>query len=102
MRFPSASRPLGDLDAASKIFWIERLPKTLLAALAGAGLALAGLAMQTLFRNPLATPYTLGVASGASFGATLTLVSSGAIAAMGIPSLILGTPLSVWGAALGA
>lgn len=102
LRFPSASRPLGELDAASKIFWIERLPKTLLAALAGAGLALAGLAMQTLFRNPLATPYTLGVASGASFGATLTLVSSGAIAATGIPALILGTPLSVWGAALGA
>ncbi|MBR4751685.1 MAG: iron chelate uptake ABC transporter family permease subunit [Thermoguttaceae bacterium] len=102
LRFPSASRPLGELDAPAKIFWIERLPKTLLAALAGSGLALAGLAMQTLFRNPLATPYTLGVASGASFGATLTLVSSGAIAAIGIPSLILGTPLSVWGAALGA
>ena len=58
--------------------------------------------MQTLFRNALASPYTLGVASGASFGATLTLVASGVIAAIGLPAIILGTPLVVWGAALGA
>ena len=102
LRFPSSARPLGELDPAAKIFWLERLPKTLLAALAGSGLALAGLAMQTLFRNALASPYTLGVASGASFGATLTLVASGAIAAIGLPAIILGTPLVVWGAALGA
>ncbi|MBQ6828350.1 MAG: iron chelate uptake ABC transporter family permease subunit, partial [Thermoguttaceae bacterium] len=56
-RFPSADRPLAELDAAAKIFWGERLPKTVLAALAGAALALAGLTMQTLFRNDLATPY---------------------------------------------
>ena len=49
--------------------WNLRLPRILLAALAGAGLSTAGSAFQSLFANPLATPDTLGVASGASFGA---------------------------------
>ena len=51
-----------------------RLPRILLAALAGAGLSAAGCAFQSLFANPLATPDTLGVASGASFGAALGLL----------------------------
>ncbi len=51
-----------------------RLPRILLAALAGAGLSTAGCAFQSLFANPLATPDTLGVASGASFGAALGLL----------------------------
>ena len=52
LRFPTSETTLRELDSAAKIFWGERLPKTALAALAGAGLALAGLALQTLFRNP--------------------------------------------------
>lgn len=48
-----------------------RLPKSLTAILAGASLSVAGLIMQTLFRNPLAGPYTLGVSSGASLGVAL-------------------------------
>ena len=51
-----------------------RLPRLLLAALAGAGLSVAGCAFQSLFANPLATPDTLGVASGAGFGAALGLL----------------------------
>lgn len=51
--------------------WNLRLPRILLAALAGAGLSAAGCAFQSLFANPLATPDTLGVASGASFGAAM-------------------------------
>lgn len=51
----------------------ERFWNTLLAMLAGSGLSLAGLILQTLFRNPLASPFTLGIAGGASFGATLWL-----------------------------
>lgn len=51
-----------------------RLPRVLLAALVGAGLAVAGCAFQSLFANPLATPDTLGVASGTSFGAALALL----------------------------
>lgn len=51
-----------------------RLPRILLAALVGAGLSVAGCAFQSLFANPLATPDTLGVASGASFGAALGIL----------------------------
>ena len=48
-----------------------RLPRVLLAIIAGAGLAISGAAFQALFANPLAAPDTLGVATGASFGAVL-------------------------------
>ncbi len=51
-----------------------RLPRILLALLVGAGLSVAGCAFQSLFSNPLATPDTLGVASGASFGAAVALL----------------------------
>ena len=50
------------------IFWHLRLPRTLLAAGTGACLSLCGFLFQTLFRNPLASPYTLGVSGGASLG----------------------------------
>ena len=101
-RFPTSERPIAALDSFAKIFWGERLPKTLLAELAGAGLALAGLALQTLFRNPLATPYTLGIASGSSFGATLAIYCSGTLAQLGLGSSTLGLPTLVWFSALGA
>lgn len=51
-----------------------RLPRVLIAALAGSGLAVSGAAFQSLFSNPLATPDTLGVATGASFGAALGII----------------------------
>jgi iron complex transport system permease protein len=51
-----------------------RLPRVLLALLCGAGLAASGAAFQSIFTNPLATPDTLGVAAGASFGAVLALL----------------------------
>ena len=62
----------GDRTAAL-IFWQLRLPRVLLALLAGGGLAVSGLAFQTIFGNPLAEPYTLGIASGAALGAVLAL-----------------------------
>ncbi len=55
-----------------------RLPKALTATLAGAALAVAGLLMQTLFRNPLAGPYVLGVSAGASLGVAAVVLSVGA------------------------
>ena len=55
------------------VFWQLRVPRVLCALLTGGGLALAGLTFQALFRNPLATPFTLGTASGAALGATLLL-----------------------------
>jgi iron complex transport system permease protein len=54
-----------------------RLPKSLAALLAGSALAIAGLQMQTLFRNPLADPYILGISSGASLGAALVILLTG-------------------------
>jgi iron complex transport system permease protein len=62
----------GEPTAAS-IFWQIRLPRVLLALLGGAGLAVSGLGFQTLFRNPLAEPYTLGVSGGAALGAVIAL-----------------------------
>ena len=59
-----------------------RLPKALTALLAGAALAVGGLQMQTLFRNPLADPYVLGVSSGASLGVALVVLSVGTTGSM--------------------
>lgn len=56
------------------IIWDLRLPRTLLAAVCGAGLAVCGVVMQSLLRNPLADPFVLGVSSGASTGAVLVVV----------------------------
>ncbi|TFH27143.1 MAG: iron ABC transporter permease [Bacteroidia bacterium] len=55
-----------------------RLPRLATALLAGAALPVCGLQMQTLFRNPLAGPYVLGISSGASFGAALVVLGAGA------------------------
>lgn len=60
-------------ETAANIFWKIRLPRVLLAGLVGASLAIAGAAFQGLLKNPLADPYTLGVSSGASVGAVLTI-----------------------------
>lgn len=55
-----------------------RLPRVATALMAGAALPVCGLMMQTLFRNPLAGPYVLGISSGASFGAALVVLGAGA------------------------
>jgi len=60
-------------SVAARIFWQIRVPRVLVAFLAGCGLAAGGMTFQAMFRNPLATPFTLGVASGASLGAALTV-----------------------------
>lgn len=67
-----------------------RLPRILLAALAGAGLAVSGCAFQSLFANPLATPDTLGVASGASFGAALGILMGFSLIGIQIMALLMG------------
>jgi iron complex transport system permease protein len=87
----------GDPTAAA-IFWQLRLPRVLLALLAGAGLAVSGLGFQTLFRNDLAEPYTLGVASGAALGAVIALRLDVAESLLGLPLI---APASFVGA-LGA
>lgn len=57
----------------SDILWQLRMPRTLTALVAGAALAICGQVMQVIFRNPLATPYTLGVASSAGLGAIIAM-----------------------------
>lgn len=61
-------------NTASVVVWEYRLPWTLMAILVGGALGLAGLQMQTILNNPLASPYTLGISSGAGFGAALAYV----------------------------
>ncbi len=64
---PHAVFSLSETEAI--LLWQIRLPRTLLAFIAGSALAVSGLAFQAIFRNPLATPFTLGISSGASLGA---------------------------------
>ena len=59
------------------IIWEYRIPKALTAILVGSSLSLSGLLMQTLFRNPLAGPFVLGISSGASLGAALLIMGAG-------------------------
>lgn len=80
------------------IVWQLRVPRTILAAVVGAGLALAGAAMQTLVRNPLADPYLLGVSSGAGVGAA-AVITSGLFAGAGIWALSGGALAGAFGAA---
>lgn len=95
------SIPVGDVLAAftrssgvsqltRMTLWNLRLPRILLAALAGAGLSTAGCAFQSLFANPLATPDTLGVASGASFGAALGLLLGFDLVGVQLTALAMG------------
>lgn len=83
--------------AQQQIVWRVRLPRVLLAALAGAGLAVVGVAMQAMVRNPLADPYLLGVSSGASVGA-VSVLAFGTLAFAGELAL----PLGAFGGALAA
>ena len=77
--------PTGDT-----VIFNVRLPRILLAAIVGAGLSCAGAAFQGLFSNPLATPDTLGVASGASFGAVLVLLIGGGMIMVQFSALAFG------------
>ena len=63
-------------DSWKYIVWNVRIPKAFTAILVGSGLALSGLLMQTLFRNPLAGPFVLGISSGASLGAALLIMGA--------------------------
>lgn len=67
----------GDKASYSTIVLDSRLPRTLTGILAGAGLAMSGLLMQTYFRNPLAGPSVLGISSGASLGVALLVMLAG-------------------------
>jgi len=82
-------------DPAAIIFWQIRVPRVLAACVGGAGLALGGAVFQAVFRNPLATPYTLGVASGASLGVAL-------VSRLGLSAVVVGLSTNVVAAFAGA
>ncbi len=71
-------------DSTSIIFWQLRLPRIITACLVGASLAIAGVAFQSLFRNPLAEPYVIGASSGAALGVALIAVSGWQIGLLGL------------------
>ncbi len=71
---------LKDFDLATteaQIFYSLRLPRVCTAFLAGAALACCGVALQAMFRNPLAEPFTLGICGGAAFGAAICVIFAG-------------------------
>ena len=88
----------GECDEAMRDIVLKiRLIKAVMALLAGAALAVSGLQMQTLFRNPLAGPYVLGVSSGASFGVALFLLGAPLLGLASSPTLqLLGTAGAAW------
>lgn len=104
-------RPAADLDGdgritpqerdtfvqTAKLIFDQRLPRTLLALIVGATLALCGATFQILFRNALATPYTLGVASGGSLGAMIAIKVGWVCALWGVSSLAV----AAFGGAIG-
>jgi iron complex transport system permease protein len=82
----------------AQILFVSRLPRTLAAALVGAALAAAGVVFQALLRNPLATPFTLGVSGGAALGAMLAITMPVSLAFAGIGIV----PVASFVGALGA
>jgi len=86
------SIPFSD-NVDAQIFFIARMPRVLAGAVTGAALAAAGVVFQAMLRNPLATPFTLGVSAGASLGAMSAIVlgaavSFGPIAVVPLASLL--------------
>ena len=73
-----------------RVIWSMRFPRLILAVVVGAGLSVSGCTFQNLFSNPLATPDTLGVASGASFGAALALLCGFGMTGVQISALAFG------------
>jgi len=65
-------------DKWDRIVWNVRLPQAIAAVVAGIGLAIAGVAMQSILRNPIASPFTLGISSAGAFGAAVSVIVLGA------------------------
>ena len=93
--WPFGSSDGSETDIVQRILFDFRLPKAAVALLAGAALSASGLLMQTIFRNPLAGPYVLGVSSGASLGVAVFLLGLPMLGTIGI-ARDLGVAASAW------
>lgn len=101
LRAVVASLTGGEVDASLRSIVLDiRLIKAIMALLAGAALSVSGLQMQTLFRNPLAGPYVLGVSAGASFGVALFLLGAPLLGIASHPAVqTIGTAGAAWAGA---
>jgi iron complex transport system permease protein len=81
----SWSNVISGVNPDREIFMLARLPRVLFGALAGGALAVAGVIFQAILRNALATPFTLGVSSGSSFGAVVAIWLGLDVVLLGIP-----------------
>ncbi len=91
------SIPFAD-NTDAQIFFVARLPRTLAGAFVGATLATSGVVFQGLLRNPLATPFTLGVSAGGALGAMLAITFNWSLAAIGLSAV----PLAAFAGSLAA
>lgn len=82
-------------DVSHRIFWGLRFPRMMAALLAGGALAVSGLALQTVFRNPLCGPFVLGISSGASLGVALALLAGMGFGHLGVLGAASAGALSV-------
>lgn len=91
----------GETSKWQLIIWNVRLPQTLTALVAGAGLSVAGVVMQSILRNPLGSPFTLGISNAAAFGAALSVMVFGAgqMQSSQVGAVTLFNPLAATGAA---
>ncbi len=93
----------GNNEIWYNIVWSSRVPQALTATMAGAGLAVSGLQMQTVFRNPLAGPSVLGISNGASLGVAFVVLLSGSLGGVALSRLgYLGDVAMSVGAIVGA
>jgi iron complex transport system permease protein len=91
------SIPFAD-NVDAQIFFVARLPRALAGALVGATLAMAGVVLQALLRNPLASPFTLGVSSGAALGAMLVMALRLHLTLWGVSAVTLASFIGSLGA----
>ncbi len=91
------------ISYVNDILWNFRIPKVITALLAGVALSVCGLQMQTLFRNPLADPFILGISSGAGLGVALFVMGSSAFGITMAGSIFfnLGIAAAAWAGAAG-
>lgn len=88
-RFMASSYPIED-EVSYNIVWELRLPRILMAILAGAGLSVSGVVMQALTRNPLVSPFTIGISNAAAFGASVVILYGARFAGSGQMAITVG------------